>query len=99
MARRSPHLVIDGVALLARAVRAGRVIIAVRSGGGIAPAVWATLSQRPEVNRLEIMAAPPRFVASEASSLVSPASGADRARSVGWCRSGRPGWTDAPPWY
>ncbi len=82
LAHRSPHLVLDGVLALAGAARARRLIIACRAGSATAGRVGAAVAQRPEAGRCEVLSVPPRLVASEASSLVSLASGGG-ARPLG----------------
>ena len=71
----APHLVVDGAILLGRALRADRTALAVHVGSPGRSAVLAALRSRVEGSggaaEVEVVAVPARFVASEASSLVS----------------------------
>lgn len=78
----SPHLVLDGAVTMAHALRARRLIVAAHQGSAILRLVAAAVAERPESASVEILAVPPRFVASEASSLVSLANDGD-ARPLG----------------
>ena len=66
LAVRSPHLVTDGLLIVADALGADRSLIAAHGNH------WeAALSGRPDRGRVQRVAVPDRFVASEASSLVN----------------------------
>lgn len=71
LAEVSPHLVLDGAVTMARALHARRLIVATHQGSTILRLVAAAVAERPEAARVELLPVPPRFVASEASSLVS----------------------------
>lgn len=67
---RSPHLVIDGALILARALRARRTVIAVHEDAP-ASALQEALAQRPDASQIEIATVPSRYIASESSALLS----------------------------
>lgn len=71
LSRSFPHLVVDGVALLAHEVGAARAYLAVPEGAPVVVDVTAALHQRPPVVDVEVVEVPQRYVASESSSLVS----------------------------
>lgn len=71
LAERSPHLVLDGAVTMAGALQARRLIVAAHEGSAILRLVTAAVVERPQAAALELLTVPRRFVASEASSLVS----------------------------
>lgn len=75
--RELPHLVIDGVAIAARAVSAGEAIIAVPEGHGrTAQSLELALRQRADLHgRLEFVDVPERYVSGQESALVNLLSG------------------------
>ncbi len=72
MISRSPHLVIDGSVMTASSIGADHVVFAVHEGSGAGVDLRAALAERgdgmPATTVLDI---PPRFIASEANSLVT----------------------------
>jgi NADH:ubiquinone oxidoreductase subunit F (NADH-binding) len=82
LAEVSPHLVLDGAVTMAGALQARRLIVAAHEGSAILRLVTAAVVERPQAASVEILVVPPRFVASEASSLVSLANDGD-ARPLG----------------
>jgi NADH:ubiquinone oxidoreductase subunit F (NADH-binding) len=66
----NPHLVLDGVLLAARLVRAREAIVAVARGSGVAARVQAALAERPDCAGVRLVLAPDRFVAGEETALV-----------------------------
>lgn len=83
----NPHLVLDGVALAARAVGADLAFLCVGAeGAALVPLLRRLIDGRPpgEVP-VELVVAPPRYVASEESALVN------------WLANGRPLPTVVPP--
>ncbi len=80
--RTAPHLVLDGALLLAGALAARRVCVAVHGGTLSAVALARAIAARPDASGIEIVTVPARFVASEASSLVSLINSGD-ARPLG----------------
>jgi NADH:ubiquinone oxidoreductase subunit F (NADH-binding) len=67
----APHLVLDGAALAAHAVGAGRVVVCVERRNGLAPRLARELAQRPSNGvRWQVLEVPRRYVSSEESSLV-----------------------------
>ena len=71
---RAPHLVLDGLALAADAVGAGRALIYVHEGPAVA-AVRRALAERSDRCPAHLVTAPARFVAGEESAVVSRLSG------------------------
>ena len=71
LAERSPHLVLDGAVTMAGALQARRLIVAAHEGSAILRLVTAAVVERPQAAALELLTVPRRFVASEASALVS----------------------------
>ena len=66
---RHPHLVLDGIAVAARAVGAVETHIAVRAGSAALPAVRRALGERPQ--GVVLHEVPDRYVASEETALVN----------------------------
>jgi NADH:ubiquinone oxidoreductase subunit F (NADH-binding) len=75
--RLNPHLVIDGALLAAEAIRARRVILAVGRDGDTAEQLDRALAGRADGSRVELVAAPERFVAGEESALVQYLNGGE----------------------
>lgn len=71
---RHPHLVLDGAAVLAGAIRARRVLIAV-SDSALLSALEPVLAQRPDASRFELRLVPDRFITGEARALVAALNG------------------------
>lgn len=71
LAQRSPQLVLDGLIGLAAALRARRMLVAAVAGSPVLQLVGRAVAERPDAARVELVGVPSRFVASEASSLVS----------------------------
>lgn len=68
---RSPHLVIDGAVAAARAVQADRVVLAVHHGSPARQTLQVALTERPDERvRIEVVAVPARYLASEATALL-----------------------------
>ena len=68
----APHLVLDGIALAAHAVRAEETIICVHEGDPVAHDLRAAIRERRgEALPPRVVEVPPRYVASEESSLVN----------------------------
>ncbi|MDO5753120.1 NADH-ubiquinone oxidoreductase-F iron-sulfur binding region domain-containing protein [Arthrobacter sp.] len=65
----APHLVIDGLLAVARAVAAGQVFI--YAGSTSIPAVERALAERPEARRIRVVEAPHTFIAGEAGAVVN----------------------------
>jgi NADH:ubiquinone oxidoreductase subunit F (NADH-binding) len=65
----TPHLVVDGLLLAARATRATRLVLAAHEGA-MARRVRHVLAERDDVHRVEVLELPHRYVAGEASALV-----------------------------
>jgi NADH:ubiquinone oxidoreductase subunit F (NADH-binding) len=75
---RVPHLVLDGIQLAARAVRADRAYLVVHTGSAAIPYLRAALAERGrEAVPVTLETVPPRYVASEESALVSWLNGGD----------------------
>jgi NADH:ubiquinone oxidoreductase subunit F (NADH-binding) len=72
---RNPHLVLDGLVVAARLVRARSTSIAVPAG--IAGAVERAIAEREPAERPRLVVAPDRFVAGEESALVSLVEGGE----------------------
>lgn len=75
---RSPHLVLDGIQVAARAVGADRAYLVVHDGASVIPWLRAALAERrhdPVPVTLETV--PARYVASEESAIVSALNGGD----------------------
>ncbi|MBK5306325.1 MAG: SLBB domain-containing protein [Frankiaceae bacterium] len=70
----TPHLVIDGLLLAARATNARRVVLAAHEGTA-ARRLRSALGQRDDVGRVEVLELPHRYVAGEASALVRALNG------------------------
>lgn len=71
-----PHLLIDGVELAARVVDADRAYVAVHGDAPTVPIIREALAQRPARHvRIQLIQAPPRYVASEESALAHLISG------------------------
>jgi NADH:ubiquinone oxidoreductase subunit F (NADH-binding) len=67
----SPHLVIDGALLAAAATRSDKVILALHKDSSAAAVLRSAVAERePTAIEVVIAEVPPRFVASEATSLV-----------------------------
>lgn len=83
----NPHLVLDGVALAARSVGADLAFLCVGAdGAALAPLLRRAVAARPaDEVAVELVVAPPRYVASEESALVN------------WLTTGRPLPTLVPP--
>jgi NADH:ubiquinone oxidoreductase subunit F (NADH-binding) len=93
---RSPHLVLDGALLAARAVRAKEVGGATHEGSVAGPALRRAIDERPDGGQVRLLEVPARYVSGEASALASAAAGGparpylhDRPLAVGGPR-GRP---------
>lgn len=75
----NPHLVLDGLQLAARIVAADRAFLYVHDSPGAVSEVVRALAERREVGGdrydVELLTAPPMFVAGEESSVVSRVSG------------------------
>ncbi len=70
LVRNRPHLVIDGVEVAAATVGAKRAYIAMHESAPQIPVLREALAQRPDSGvRIEIVAAPARYVASEETAL------------------------------
>lgn len=68
----APHLVLDGIALAARAVGADDAILCVHRGDPVASTVRAAIAERlGEVVPVRLVEVPARFVASEETALVN----------------------------
>jgi NADH:ubiquinone oxidoreductase subunit F (NADH-binding) len=69
-----PHLVLDGIAAAATVVGAGRAVLCLHEGSGVADRVQAALAERQAAGvdpcPVEIAVVPDRYVASEESALV-----------------------------
>ncbi len=81
----SPHLVLDGLRLVASAVRASRVIVYIRQFS--LDTVLAAIAERSDATGVEIVVAPDSFIAGEESAVVAavegkPAMPRDKARLV-----------------
>ena len=74
-----PHLVLDGLSLAAEAVRASDTYLYVERGSPALPGLEAAVRERRRAGmdrrRVEIVHAPPRFLAGEESALVNRVSG------------------------
>jgi len=83
----NPHLVLDGVALAAQAAGADVAFLCVGAdGAALAPLLHRAVAARPaDEVPVELVVAPPRYVASEESALVN------------WLTTGRPLPTLVPP--
>lgn len=70
---RSPHLVLDGIALVAHAVGARQAMLCVHRGSPLVDLLYAALTQRGDRDTVavEVVEVPDRYVASEASALVN----------------------------
>lgn len=69
---RSPHLVLDGIALAAHAVGARQAMLCVHRGSPLVDLVHAALNERDrDTVAVEVVEVPDRYVASEASALVN----------------------------
>jgi NADH:ubiquinone oxidoreductase subunit F (NADH-binding) len=69
---RSPHLVLDGIALAAHAVGARQAMLCVHRGSPLIGLLYAALGERDrDVVPVEVVEVPDRYVASEASALVN----------------------------
>lgn len=72
--RQSPHLVLDGLALAARAVGADQVHLVLHAGSPAAPGITQAIADRKRARidtvRVQLHAIPARYVASEESALV-----------------------------
>ncbi|WP_296373081.1 NADH-ubiquinone oxidoreductase-F iron-sulfur binding region domain-containing protein [Pseudonocardia sp.] len=69
---RSPHLVLDGIALAAHAVGAREAILCVHRDSPLIDVVYAALHERDrDTVAVEVVEVPDRYVASEASALVN----------------------------
>lgn len=82
LAEQSPHLVLDGAIVAASALGARRVLIAAHAGGVILQRIRAAVAERTDAAGIELLSVPPRFVASEGTSLVAFANIGD-ARPLG----------------
>ncbi len=71
---RSPHLVLDGLALAAQVVRAQRVVLAVHEGPA-AQAAYRALRERHDRLPVELITVPAAFLSGEESALVSRLNG------------------------
>lgn len=73
--RRSPHLILDGLALAATSIGATKAFVAVHQGSGAIPIVQRALAERGAARldriKLVLITPPARYVASEESSLVN----------------------------
>ena len=75
---RTPHLVLDGIQLAARAVRADCAYLVVHAGSPAIPHLRAALAERgSEAVPVTLESVPPRYVASEETALVSWLNGGD----------------------
>ncbi|MDX6203017.1 MAG: hypothetical protein QOJ83_2517 [Frankiales bacterium] len=72
--RQSPHLVLDGLSLAARAVGADQVHLVLHAGSAAAPGLARAIEERGHAKidtvRVQLSAVPARYVASEESALV-----------------------------
>jgi NADH:ubiquinone oxidoreductase subunit F (NADH-binding) len=87
----APHLVLDGLVLLARELRAPRVLLALVSGapdgrGDLVRRVRAAVAERDEQVPVDVAEVPGRFIAGESAALVSHLGGG----------SGLPGYAEQP---
>jgi NADH:ubiquinone oxidoreductase subunit F (NADH-binding)/ferredoxin len=74
--RRSPHLVLGGAMLAARALRARQVIVGVAGDGQHARSVRAAVEADPELRRwARVVSVPDRFVSGESGALVNAING------------------------
>ncbi|MCE3554205.1 SLBB domain-containing protein [Pseudonocardia sp. RS11V-5] len=71
----APHLVLDGIALAARATGAGTAYLCVHAGSPAAQALREQAAARRDVVSVRVEEVPARYVASEASALVQYLSG------------------------
>jgi NADH:ubiquinone oxidoreductase subunit F (NADH-binding) len=71
---RSPHLVLDGAQLAARAMRAREVVVAVHAGA-LSHVVGRALGERDDAVPTRLLEVPARYVAGEASALARAAAG------------------------
>jgi NADH:ubiquinone oxidoreductase subunit F (NADH-binding) len=71
---RSPHLVLDGAQLAARAMRAREVVVALHAGGPRS-VVDRALAERDDAVPVRVLEVPERYVAGEASALARAAAG------------------------
>ncbi len=67
---RAPHLVLDGMALAARAIGAQRVVICVHRASAAVPVLTRAIAERTDPVPVELAQVPARYVASEESALV-----------------------------
>lgn len=67
---RSPHLVLDGIQLAARIVKADEAYLVVHAGHGAVDHVAAALRQRRDKVRVQVRQLPAAYVASEESAVV-----------------------------
>jgi NADH:ubiquinone oxidoreductase subunit F (NADH-binding)/ferredoxin len=73
---RSPHLVLDGAVIAARALNAREIIIAVAGGGGHLQSVAEAVAADPEISRMtRVVSVPDRFVSGESGALVNAING------------------------
>ncbi len=70
---RSPHLVLDGLHLAARAVGADTLVLA--AGQAALPGLHRALAERGDVGRVRVVGLPDRFLAGEESALVAVVDG------------------------
>jgi NADH:ubiquinone oxidoreductase subunit F (NADH-binding) len=76
----APHLVLDGLVLLGRELRATRVLLALEAGapggrGDLVRRVRAAVAERRDDVRIDVAEVPGRFIAGESAALVSSLGG------------------------
>ncbi|HWC81532.1 MAG TPA: NADH-ubiquinone oxidoreductase-F iron-sulfur binding region domain-containing protein [Pseudonocardiaceae bacterium] len=67
----APHLVLDGIALAAHAVRAEETIICLHTGDPVVAGLRAAIAERADPLPPRVVEVPPRYVASEESALIN----------------------------
>ncbi|HEY6935450.1 MAG TPA: NADH-ubiquinone oxidoreductase-F iron-sulfur binding region domain-containing protein, partial [Marmoricola sp.] len=68
--RHSPHLVLDGIQLAARAVGADQAHLVVHAGTGQARCLWSSIRERRDPVPVQVHELPTAYVASEATAVV-----------------------------